>query len=96
MGTAWAQHAICESAFKRQGKSLCQMLALLGAHHIFHNSRIRDKNLFNIFCLPLREPVWRSWYSDYATSWMIQGSGPGSGNLFLSSPKKMQARLRHF
>jgi hypothetical protein len=43
-GTAWARHAMCESAFnplKAELNPICHLLALLGAHPVFHVSRIR-------------------------------------------------------
>jgi hypothetical protein len=33
-----------EEPFKRQVKPICHLLALLGAHHILHFSRIRVNN----------------------------------------------------
>ena len=73
-------HPVCPSAVCAELNPVCHLLALLGAHHILHFSRIRVK-CYRQYCNCMWTGIAQSaqWQS---TGWAVRGSDPCGARIF--------------
>jgi hypothetical protein len=75
---------ICPPAVCAQLNPVCHLLALLGAHHILHVSRIRVK-CYRQYCNCVWTGIAQSVQRE-STGWVFRGSDPGGGKRIFLSP----------